>query len=89
MVQSIKQYDVVRVIDIRGKGAQGLFGSRSPRVGDVACVVEVYTHPRDGYELECVSSAGETEWLASFAVEDVTLEYIKSNLRCRQMKSFR
>ncbi len=80
MPREIKQYDVVRITGIRGEGAQGLFG-RNPTVGDTACVVEIYTHtPRLGYELECVSSKGETEWLAAFAAEDVTLEYLRNAL---------
>jgi hypothetical protein len=78
-MEKIKQYDVVRVASIIGKGPQGLLGKRPPLIGDIACVVEIYTHPR-GYELECVSSEGETEWLASFSAEDVTLEYVRSPL---------
>ncbi len=80
MAQEIKQYDVVRITAIRGCGPQGLFGM-APAVGDTACVVEIYTHtPRLGYELECVSAKGETEWLATFAAEDVTLEYVRAVL---------
>lgn len=76
MALIIKQYDVVRVIGIKGEGAPVMPEYRLPRVGDIARVVEIYTNP-PGYELECVSPDGGTEWLASFVADDVTLEYIK------------
>jgi hypothetical protein len=80
VLQEIKQYDVVRLTGMRGEGAQGLFG-RNPAVGDTACVVEIFARtPRLGYALECVSPDGQTEWLAVFAAEDVTLEYLRNAL---------
>lgn len=79
MRQEIRQYDVVRVVGMKGETPQVSMGNRSPRIGDRACVVEVYADP-PGYELECVSARGETEWLASFPADGVTLEYIESAL---------
>lgn len=78
MADSIKQYDVVRITGITGVGPQGVIGSRAPAVGDTACVVEIFSHmPELGYAMECVAANGETEWVASFAAQDVTLEYVR------------
>jgi hypothetical protein len=80
VTRTIKQYDIVRITGIRGNGPQGLFG-RPPLVGDTACVVEIFAHtPRLGYALECVSPDGRTEWLASFAADEVTVEYLRNAL---------
>ena len=48
------QFDRVRILALRGNRASALVGSRSPRVGDIATVVEVYNHS-PGYELECAT----------------------------------
>lgn len=60
---------------LRGGHASPLVGSRSPQIGDVATVVDVYDHP-PGYELECVTPQGETLWLESFTEEEVSLELV-------------
>jgi len=73
--QPIGQFDKVRIVALRAPRAVSLVGSRSPQVGDVATVVDVYDHP-PGYELECVTPQGETLWLESFAHDEVSLELL-------------
>jgi hypothetical protein len=75
MTRPPRLYDRVRISAMRGQGPQGLFGERGPLVGDTACVIEIYCEP-PGYELECLSPQGETEWVASFAAADISLEYL-------------
>jgi hypothetical protein len=71
----IQQFDKVRIVALRDNQAPSLVGSRSPQVGDVATVVEVYSHP-PGYELECATPQGTTMWLESFAEDEVSLELV-------------
>ena len=75
MASSIKQFDKVRILGLRDNRAPSLVGSRSPQVGDIATVVDLYDHP-PGYELECVTPRGETLWLESFADGEVSLEVV-------------
>ena len=61
----MKQYDVVKVIgfrDDRFESAKVHF-LRRPRIGDIGTIVEVYSKPEVGYEIECCDSAGATIWL--------------------------
>ena len=75
MSPSIEQFDKVRIVALRQKRASPLVGSRSPQVGDVATVVDLYRNP-GGYELECVTPQGKTLWLESFTTDEVSLELV-------------
>jgi hypothetical protein len=72
---SIKQFDRVRIVALRRDRASPLVGSRSPQVGDVATVVDLYNRP-PGDELECATAEGDTLWLESFTVDEVSLELV-------------
>lgn len=45
--------------------------------GEIATIVEVYTNPAEGYELEFVGVGGITT--ALFAVGPVEIEFVQSN----------
>jgi hypothetical protein len=75
MAPSVKQFDRVRILALRDNQASSLVGSRSPQVGDIATVVDLYNHPL-GYELECTTPQGKTLWLESFAHDEVSLELV-------------
>jgi hypothetical protein len=69
MSPAIKQYDSVRVVQIRDNrfDEAKVWFARRPALGDRGCVVEIY-ESRDGvekgYEVECSDpSTGETIWL--------------------------
>jgi hypothetical protein len=82
MKYKIKQYDIVEITKINCIRDFTLGGpnSRKPEISDVATVVEIYESPCLGYELECVESSGETNWLHSFPDKDVELK-ILGNLK--------
>lgn len=75
---SFKQYDAVRVrtINVPIPCAKDEFNLRSPAIGDIAYIIEIYSNP-PGYELECSDANGITQWLMSFAPEDVELELVQ------------
>jgi len=71
------QYDTVRLVGLH-KAVDfqpDPLNQRSPRIGDIACIVEVYTNPA-GYELECSATNGQTEWLLAFSPSEVELELV-------------
>jgi hypothetical protein len=62
----LKQYDAIFVVSLRddrfSKATPGFV--RHPQIGDVGAIVEVYSLPELGFEVECVeSSTGATLWL--------------------------
>ncbi len=70
------QYDVVRVVRLRDDRFVGerVFYDRPPQVGDIGAVVEVYTSPSIGYEVECVDTVtGFTIWLDAMYPEEIEL----------------
>lgn len=69
------QYDVVRLTSLRAPlpGKDDEFNLRSPIVGDVATIVEIYSDP-PGYELECSDVNGITQWLIALRPDDIKLE---------------
>ena len=69
------QYDTVTVkrILVPIASLHNQFDLRSPMVGDVAYIVEVYSDP-SGYELECSDVNGITQWLIAFGPDQVELE---------------
>ena len=67
----MKQYDVVRVITIRGNrfaGAHPPF-QRHPQVGDIGAILEVYG---DAFEVECSDrDTGITVWLEAMFPDEL------------------
>ena len=78
----LKQYSVVRILALHTEFDQSNVEKghdrRTPRVGDLASIVEVYHTPSLGYELECSNPDGTNEWLVTFAPEDAELEVLTS-----------
>jgi len=72
------QYDVVKIIDIDSNYVwQRTLGfGKSPDIGDIATIVEIYKYPIVGFELECCNK-DETLWLETFSNNQVKLELIK------------
>jgi hypothetical protein len=73
-----KQYDVVRIVELLSpvKEVKSEFNVRAPEPGDIATIVEIYTNPYLGYELECCDSAGNTQWLVTFNPSDINIELL-------------
>jgi len=71
----MKQYSVVKIKSLKKefKHSEQKFGSRSPQVGDVGTIVEVY----DGaFDIECSDENGITIWLELFEPNDANLELL-------------
>ena len=47
-----------------------------PKVGDIAAIVEIYTDPIWGYELECSDEGGITQWLLMFEPSEIEMEFV-------------
>ena len=75
-----KQYSVVRVKEIRKQFNEDdmAFMKRVPVIGDVATIIEIYEKPTLGYELECSDKNGITEWMVTFAPDEVELQLVDS-----------
>ena len=73
-----KQYDVVKLIKIPKKFDEDTlkFNKRLPKIGDVATIIEIYTDPHLGYELECSDKNGITQWLIAFSPDEIKIELI-------------
>ncbi|MBN1663759.1 MAG: DUF4926 domain-containing protein [Deltaproteobacteria bacterium] len=73
-----EQSDRVRVTKVNRqfRPDECIPGTRTPRIGDVATVVETYDDPTPGYELESCNPNGKTLWLASVAGDDLELKKI-------------
>jgi hypothetical protein len=75
----VRQYDYVRITAIHRNfsKAECRPGTRAPKIGDIAAVIEIYNNPARGYELESVNERGETEWLITVAAADLVFEKIR------------
>lgn len=75
-----KQYDVVRILEILNPVKMNSCGSGMgcsyPKVGDVGTIVEIYTDPCVGYDIECSDDDGVTQWLTVFEPSEIELELI-------------
>jgi hypothetical protein len=73
-----KQYDTVKIVEILnpGKMEKSEFDLSAPKVGDIAAIVEIYTKPSLGYELECSDQDGITQWLVAFSPEEIVMELV-------------
>ncbi|MCG7537293.1 DUF4926 domain-containing protein [Pseudoalteromonas sp. OOF1S-7] len=71
----MKQYSVVKIVSLNKAfvHTDQSFGSRTPQVGDIGTIVEVY----DGaYDIECCDENGITLWLELFEPSDGKLELL-------------
>ena len=77
-MMQFKQYDVVKIIEINKKFDEDdlKYNIRLPKVGDIAYIIEIYTHPHLGYDLECSDKDGITQWLMAFSPKEIKLELI-------------
>ncbi|NQT37560.1 MAG: hypothetical protein HQ581_08730 [Planctomycetes bacterium] len=76
---ALNQYDVVRILRFNRTQTPkcDAFNRRSPRIGDIATIVEIHTDPCIGYELECSQpETGVTEWLITFRPDEIELEQV-------------
>ncbi|MES2300415.1 MAG: hypothetical protein V4582_25495 [Pseudomonadota bacterium] len=74
--RQLQEYDVVRLIAIRDARFEGakIFYERLPQVGDVGTILEVYSVPELGYEIECSDpSTGITIWLDAIYPAEIEL----------------
>jgi len=72
----MKQFDVVKVVafrDDRFSCASENY-ERSPAVGDIGTIVEVYLQPEPAFEVECSDrNTGQTIWLAALYPEELII----------------
>ena len=70
-----KQYDVVKIVELLNpaKALKSEFDFRAPKVGDIATIVEIYSTPCLGYELECCNKEGITQWLVTFEPSEINM----------------
>ncbi len=71
-----KQYDTVKIIELVNPEKKSEFDPSVPKIGDIAAIVEIYTKPSIGYELECSDQEGITQWLVTFGPEEVVMELV-------------
>ncbi|WP_090368217.1 hypothetical protein [Ferrimonas sediminum] len=71
----MKQYSVVRIKRLKKQFEHSdlSVGTRAPRAGDVATVVDVYD---DAFDLECSDDDGSTLWLELFRPDDADLDIV-------------
>ena len=75
-----KQFDVIRVLGITNleklKGCESGLGCSVPKVGDIGTIVEIYTTPSLGYDIECSDEKDVTKWLVTFEPSDIEMEVV-------------
>ncbi len=78
----MNQYEVVRVVSLRGNrpSDSSITKLRTPEVGDIGTILEVYTQPEVAYEVECSDSAtGITNWLEAMYPDEIELLQSEAN----------
>ncbi|MFO7569243.1 MAG: hypothetical protein R6W75_05550, partial [Smithellaceae bacterium] len=84
-------YDRVKVIGINRTFSTNECapGIATPKIGDVATVLEIYREPVPGYELEACDPTGRTLWLVSVADGDLDLQRVDNIFQdaCREITS--
>lgn len=74
---AFKQYDVVRILNPeKMNGCGSGVGYGFPQVGDIGTIVEIYTAPYLGYDIECSDDEGVTKWLTVFEHQEIKLELV-------------
>ncbi|WP_240612688.1 DUF4926 domain-containing protein [Alteromonas flava] len=54
-------------------------GNSVPKVGDIGTIVEIYTTPCLGYDIECSDEKGVTKWLVTFEPSEIKMEVVSAN----------
>jgi len=76
MSVEIHQFDVVRVKAIRRDrfAETAADYERSPQIGDIGAVLEIYSNPELGFEVECSNPEnGFTIWLTAMYPDEIEL----------------
>ena len=75
---NFKLYDTIKIVEILNpeKMLKSEFNLVAPKADDIAAIVEIYTSPTIGYELECSNCDGITQWLVTFGPEDIIMELV-------------
>ena len=70
-----RKYDTVKIIEILNpeKTHKSDFNLAAPKAGDIATIVEIFTDPCVGYELECSDKNGITQWLVTFESGEINM----------------
>lgn len=71
----LEQYDTIKITALHKK-FMSTTGTGVPAVGDQAAVVEIYSNPSPGFELECCDDDGVTKWLVSMSPSDFEYEKV-------------
>lgn len=74
----LHRYNRVRVISILNKAsilAETRGQRRSPRVGDIATILDIQDDPL-AYDLECSDKSGTTQWEGTFLFNDLLIERV-------------
>jgi hypothetical protein len=69
-----KQYDVVTFLKIPPLDETDFlkWNRRLPKAGDIGTIVEIYTDPHLGYEIECCETGSATpEWIHTFNEQEL------------------
>jgi len=71
----MQQFSVVRIMSLKRefKHCENSFGSRAPRVGDIATIIDLYD---EAFDLECCDENGITLWLELFEAKDAQLDLV-------------
>ena len=69
------QYDTVKILEVSGVN-ESAHDVRSPSVGDIGTIVEIYHHPELGYHIECCEDDGSTKWLEVLKDSETKLEVL-------------
>lgn len=70
----LRQFDVVTLIRIPTLNAGEFLKTNRhlPRAGDVATILDIFTHPCLGYGLECCESGDpHAEWMHTFTEDEL------------------
>ena len=70
----MQQYDVVKIQSFRNDRFSSLQPAyqRNPLIGDIGTIVEIYTTPETGFEVECSDPNGITIWLEAMYPEELS-----------------
>jgi len=77
-MNKFNQYDLVKIVRLNRQftSKECMPGTRTPKVGDQAYIVEIYDKPKLGYELESVNEGGQTDWLVTIDPADLDMELV-------------
>ncbi len=76
MPMKFAQYDEVKLVTILNQNilTKKGWGYRTPEIGDVATIIEIYSNPGFAYHLECSDESGCTAWDLIATPNEIELE---------------